>query len=409
MRGGTCVHVPSGVLQRHSAKRTRKCKPTVNNSVGLQVLVGPAIDVTCYSGQVVGLGVVGEWAEHGSGPCDYYVEWAAGSMEDFWLFYMKQHSKPATRRWHFAGTLSSILCLIYAVLFNWCFLFFAPLFGYGLAWYSHFYVEENMPATFGHPIWSLLCDFKMFFFMITGQMDREIKRLGTEATATRRFGRFAILGRGPMLRVYGSGRDPLSDSPGRGARKEPNRVNLDRDIVVGIRKCKPTVKNSVGLQVLVGPAIDVTCYSGQVVGLGVVGEWAEHGSGHGDYYVEWATGSLEEFWLFYMKQHSKPATRRWHFAGTVSSILCLIYAVLFNWCFLFFAPLFGYGLAWYSHFYVEKNMPATFGHPIWSLLCDFKMFFFMITGQMDREIKRLGTEGEGPAAADSSATGSHID
>ncbi|KAL3531727.1 hypothetical protein ACH5RR_005248 [Cinchona calisaya] len=100
------------------------------------------------------------------------------SMEEFWLFYMNQHTKPATRRWHFVGTLSSILCLIYSMLFNWRFLIFVPLSGYGPAWYSHFYVEGNVPATFGHPFWSVLCDFKMFGLMLTGQMDREIKRLG---------------------------------------------------------------------------------------------------------------------------------------------------------------------------------------------------------------------------------------
>ncbi|KAH0638330.1 hypothetical protein KY290_035620 [Solanum tuberosum] len=60
-------------------------------------------------------------------------------MEEFWPYYMNHHSKPATRRWHFVG---------------------------------------NVPATFGHPFWSLLCDFKMFGLMLTGQMDREIKRLG---------------------------------------------------------------------------------------------------------------------------------------------------------------------------------------------------------------------------------------
>ncbi|KVI03348.1 Protein of unknown function DUF962 [Cynara cardunculus var. scolymus] len=103
------------------------------------------------------------------------------SMEEFWLFYMNQHSKPATRRWHFAGTLSSLLCLIYALVFNWWFLFCVPLFGYGMAWYSHFYVEGNIPATFGHPIWSLLCDWRMFGLMLTGQMDREIKRLAVPA------------------------------------------------------------------------------------------------------------------------------------------------------------------------------------------------------------------------------------
>ncbi|KAI3811826.1 hypothetical protein L1987_21558 [Smallanthus sonchifolius] len=100
------------------------------------------------------------------------------NMEEFWPFYMSQHSKPATRRWHFAGTLSSILCLIYAVLFNWWLLFLVPLIGYGMAWYSHFYVEGNIPATFGHPVWSFLCDYKMFGLMLTGQMDKEIKRLG---------------------------------------------------------------------------------------------------------------------------------------------------------------------------------------------------------------------------------------
>lgn len=53
-----------------------------------------------------------------------------------------------------------------------------PLTGYGFAWCSHFFVEENVPASFRHPFWSLLCDFKMFGLMLTGNMDREIKRLG---------------------------------------------------------------------------------------------------------------------------------------------------------------------------------------------------------------------------------------
>ncbi|KAK9120396.1 hypothetical protein Syun_018013 [Stephania yunnanensis] len=52
--------------------------------------------------------------------------------------------------------------------------------------------------------------------------------------------------------------------------------------------------------------------------------------------------------------------------------------------------IFGYGLAWYNHFFVEGNVPTTFGHPIWSLMCDFKMFGLMLTGRMDGEIKRLG-------------------
>lgn len=100
--------------------------------------------------------------------------------------------------------------------------------------------------------------------------------------------------------------------------------------------------------------------------------------------------SLEEFWAFYVNQHSKPSTRRWHFVGTLTGIFFLLCSVFFSWWFLFFVPFFGYGLAWYSHFFVEGNVPASFGHPFWSLVCDFKMFGLMLTGKMDKEIKRLG-------------------
>ncbi|OAY43662.1 uncharacterized protein LOC110620477 [Manihot esculenta] len=100
--------------------------------------------------------------------------------------------------------------------------------------------------------------------------------------------------------------------------------------------------------------------------------------------------SLEEFWPFYVTQHSKPSTRCWHFVGTLTSMLFLLCSVFVNWWLLLFVPFFGYGFAWYSHFFVERNVPATFGHPFLSLLCDFKMFGLMITGQMNKEIKRLG-------------------
>ncbi|XP_021814605.1 uncharacterized protein LOC110757330 [Prunus avium] len=100
--------------------------------------------------------------------------------------------------------------------------------------------------------------------------------------------------------------------------------------------------------------------------------------------------SLEEFWAFYVNQHSKPSTRRWHFVGTLVSIFFFLCSLLFNWWLLFLVPLAGYGCAWYSHFFVEGNVPASFGHPFWSLFCDFKMFALMLTGNMDREIKRLG-------------------
>ncbi|URD77870.1 hypothetical protein MUK42_05135 [Musa troglodytarum] len=101
--------------------------------------------------------------------------------------------------------------------------------------------------------------------------------------------------------------------------------------------------------------------------------------------------SLEEYWPFYVSQHSKPATRRWHFGGTLAALLCLLLASLRgSWRFLLLAPLLGYGPAWYSHFFVEGNPPAALDRPLWSFLCDLKMFALMLAGRMDREIKRLG-------------------
>ncbi|XP_043709944.1 uncharacterized protein LOC122658868 [Telopea speciosissima] len=100
--------------------------------------------------------------------------------------------------------------------------------------------------------------------------------------------------------------------------------------------------------------------------------------------------SFDEFWPFYVNQHSKPLTRRWHFAGTLLGFSLLVYSIFFNWWFVFLVPIFGYGCAWYSHFFVEGNVPATYGHPFWSFLGDIKMFGLMLTGKMEKEIKRLG-------------------
>lgn len=98
--------------------------------------------------------------------------------------------------------------------------------------------------------------------------------------------------------------------------------------------------------------------------------------------------SYEEFWPFYLSQHSKPETRCWHFVGTSLVFVCLVLALVVKWWFVLLAPVLAYGLAWYSHFYVEGNKPATFGHPFWSLRADFRMFFLILTGQIDEEIKK---------------------
>jgi hypothetical protein len=100
--------------------------------------------------------------------------------------------------------------------------------------------------------------------------------------------------------------------------------------------------------------------------------------------------SFEEFWPFYVGQHSKPGTRILHFAGTTVGLAALAAAIVTARpvCALW-GLVASYGLAWIGHFAIEKNRPATFAHPIWSLYGDFRMYALMWRGQMSGEAQRL--------------------
>jgi hypothetical protein len=102
--------------------------------------------------------------------------------------------------------------------------------------------------------------------------------------------------------------------------------------------------------------------------------------------------NFEEFWPFYLSQHSKVTTRRYHFVGTSLVFVCLIGAIFYRWWILLLAPVIAYGFAWYSHFFIEGNKPATFGHPFWSLRADFRMFGCMLTGSLERELSKHGLD-----------------
>ncbi len=98
-----------------------------------------------------------------------------------------------------------------------------------------------------------------------------------------------------------------------------------------------------------------------------------------------------EFWDHYVSEHSKPLTRALHFAGTALGLSLLVYFVATGRWYYF--PLFlvvGYGFAWFAHFVVERNRPATFKYPLWSFVSDFKMIWFIITRRMAAEVERVG-------------------
>ena len=89
------------------------------------------------------------------------------NFEDFWPFYLNEHSNPINRKLHFVGTLILHLILLYVFFTGQIkLMIYIPFVGYGFAWYGHFFIEKNRPATFKYPLWSLVADFKMFYFML---------------------------------------------------------------------------------------------------------------------------------------------------------------------------------------------------------------------------------------------------
>ena len=102
--------------------------------------------------------------------------------------------------------------------------------------------------------------------------------------------------------------------------------------------------------------------------------------------------TFEEFWPYYVSQHLHPATRAIHVGATTAALACGAAGVaFFNPVLVAASPVIGYGPAWASHFTIEKNKPATFGHPLWSARGDFKMIAMMWQGR-DAELTRIAED-----------------
>ena len=97
-----------------------------------------------------------------------------------------------------------------------------------------------------------------------------------------------------------------------------------------------------------------------------------------------------EFWDFYVAEHAQPLTRYLHFVGTSLGVVLLVWIVRSgNWIYFPLCPVIGYGFAWFAHFFVEHNKPASFKYPLWSFISDYKMIFYMLAGRMNAEVERV--------------------
>ncbi|MDB5668041.1 MAG: hypothetical protein JWL74_991 [Alphaproteobacteria bacterium] len=101
--------------------------------------------------------------------------------------------------------------------------------------------------------------------------------------------------------------------------------------------------------------------------------------------------TFAEFWPYYLREHSKPRTRAYHYVGT-SLVVGLAAGALAtrNWWLLAALPVAGYGFAWAGHALAEHNRPATFTYPSWSLRADFKMWWLWLTGRIEPELIAAG-------------------
>lgn len=92
-------------------------------------------------------------------------------FRDFYPYYLSEHSDRKCRRMHFIGSWLVLGALASAVWFaNPWLLLLVPVFGYGFAWLGHYLFEHNRPATFTHPLYSLMGDWVMFWHILTGRV-----------------------------------------------------------------------------------------------------------------------------------------------------------------------------------------------------------------------------------------------
>jgi hypothetical protein len=108
------------------------------------------------------------------------------TYEDFFNFYLQEHSDPRNRLLHAIGTSLGILTVIVPFFIGHPIYALAwPVVAYSFAWTGHFLIEGNKPASFGHPFWSFISDFRMLGLMLTGRLESRMAKVEGVSAAGR--------------------------------------------------------------------------------------------------------------------------------------------------------------------------------------------------------------------------------
>jgi hypothetical protein len=108
------------------------------------------------------------------------------TFEEFWFYYLRQHRQAKTRNLHFLGTGLALATLAaFALTYDYRWLIATVPVAYALAWLSHVMIEDNAPATFRAPLWSLRADIRMFRMWLSGNLARELAKAGLDQRNTK--------------------------------------------------------------------------------------------------------------------------------------------------------------------------------------------------------------------------------
>ncbi len=101
--------------------------------------------------------------------------------------------------------------------------------------------------------------------------------------------------------------------------------------------------------------------------------------------------NFEQFWPHYLRQHTRYGNRLLHLMGNVSGLSITVAALVTGrWWWLIVARVVGYAFAWIGHVVIERNRPATLGHPLWSARASNRMLWLAVTRRLRDELRRNG-------------------